>query len=72
MTAHDDYVARGYCEEIEPVSGAWCRLYDDHELPHAAVAAANADAEHGDFVHQHALRWPIGDSEAVVELGDAT
>lgn len=71
MTAHDDYVARGYCPTVEPDSGEWCRLYTDHEEPHSAITSSNGDAEHGQFTHQHVIRWPIGADAEVVAYGVA-
>lgn len=71
MTAHDEYVGRGYCDEIEPISGAWCRLYAGHEDPHSGIVTSSGDADHGDFMHQHVIRWPIGEDLEVVAYGVA-
>lgn len=78
MSAHEDYVARGYCDAIEADSGAWCNLPAGHldakgePSEHVGVVPTEApgDEAHGDFEHEHAVRWLGEDLEA--DLGDPT
>lgn len=67
MSAHDDYVAKGYCDAIyvdDEAGEYWCRLADDHRDPETNEPDKHVAPWRYEFPKQETMvRWHDGPTD---------